>query len=59
MNMSELSSSNVFKSGGAIHDMMDGLPFNVMYCDRDLVIKYVNPKSFATLRGIEKLSASG
>lgn len=54
-DMSGLSSAAVFSSSGAIHDMMDGLPFNVMYCDRELVIKYLNPRSAQTLKSLESL----
>ncbi|WP_412463250.1 methyl-accepting chemotaxis protein [Halobacteriovorax sp. RT-2-6] len=51
----ELDCRNVFEGSGAIYDMLDKLPFNVMYCGTDLVIKYINPKSFESLRAIESL----
>ncbi len=35
--------------------MMADLPFNVMFCDNDYVIRYINPKSFETLKTVEKL----
>lgn len=37
-----------------IQSMMENSPINIMYCDRDLVIKYINPKSRETLKTIEK-----
>lgn len=40
--------------GSAALEMLEKLPFNVMYCDTDLVIRYVNGASRSTL---EKLSA--
>ena len=38
-----------------IHSMMENSPTNVMYADRDLVIRYLNPASTETLRGLEHL----
>jgi methyl-accepting chemotaxis protein len=35
--------------------MLQNAPVNVLYCDREFNIKYVNPKSLETLRTIEKL----
>jgi methyl-accepting chemotaxis protein len=37
-----------------IHSMMENAPVNIMYCDRDLNIQYINPKSRDTLRMIER-----
>ncbi len=34
--------------------MAENSPINILYCDRDFVINYVNPKSLETLRTIEK-----
>ncbi len=55
--MSKLMSSSemVFKNTKEIYSMMDNVPFNVMYCETDLVIKYVNNKSIETLGKLEKL----
>ncbi|MEH0862449.1 methyl-accepting chemotaxis protein [Halobacteriovorax sp. DPLXC-1] len=50
-----LNCKNIFDGTGVVYDMLDKLPFNVMYCGTDLVIKYVNPKSFESLRSIEAL----
>lgn len=50
-----LESKSVFNEDGAIYDILDKLPFNVMYCGTDLVIKYVNPKSMESLKAIEAL----
>jgi methyl-accepting chemotaxis protein len=55
IDQSKYLSINTIKDGDAIYEMIDNLPFNVMYCNRDLVIKYVNPKSFETLKKIEKI----
>ena len=38
-----------------ISAMLDAVPINVMYCDRDHIIRYVNPASERTLRNIERL----
>ena len=35
--------------------MLQNAPVNVLYCDREFNIKYVNPKSLETLQTIEKL----
>ncbi len=37
-----------------INSMMEDMPINVMAVDRDLNLVYLNPKSIATLRTIEK-----
>ncbi|QDV80636.1 Biofilm dispersion protein BdlA [Planctomycetes bacterium K2D] len=34
-------------------NMVENLPINVMFADRDLVIRYMNPASFKTLRSIQ------
>ena len=51
----QLSSQLIFKDTNEIYGMMDNIPFNVMYCGRDLVIKYLNSKSRDTLLSIENL----
>ena len=38
-----------------IHSMMENSPVNVMYADRDLVIRYINPASYGTLKELEHL----
>ncbi len=35
--------------------MLQNAPVNILYCDREFNIRYVNPKSLETLRSIEKL----
>ena len=35
--------------------MLENAPVNVMYCDRDFKIQYVNAKSYETLRTLENL----
>lgn len=49
------SSAEMLQGSNAIFEMMDSLPFNVMYCGTDLVIKYINPRSYETLTKIEEL----
>jgi methyl-accepting chemotaxis protein len=38
-----------------VSSMMDQAPINVMFADRDFNIRYVNPASLKTLKGIEHL----
>ena len=38
-----------------IHSMLENAPINVMMADTDLFIRYVNPASVKTLRGIQHL----
>jgi methyl-accepting chemotaxis protein len=38
-----------------VNSMMEQAPINVMFADRDLVIRYVNPASLRTLRTLERL----
>jgi len=40
---------------GRIQNMMDNAPINVMYADRDFVLRFMNPASTKTLRSIEDL----
>lgn len=47
-----VGSSN-FHSGEEILSVVENAPVNIMVCDLDLVIQYVNPKSFETLKSIE------
>ncbi|HVY31996.1 MAG TPA: methyl-accepting chemotaxis protein [Polyangiaceae bacterium] len=37
-----------------LRQMIDSAPINVMFCDLDLVIQYVNATSLSTLRALEK-----
>jgi len=56
MNTNGLVASQIaFQGNDAIFEMMDNLPLNVMYCGTDLIIKYINPKSYETLQAVEKL----
>jgi methyl-accepting chemotaxis protein len=50
-----ISSQIAFTGNDAIYEVMDSLPFNVMYCGLDLVIKYISPRSLETLKSIERL----
>lgn len=46
---------SIFQGGNEIFEMMDSMPINIMYCETDLIIKYINPNSYRTLKSIEKL----
>ncbi len=37
-----------------VRSMMENAPINMMYADRDLVLRYLNPASLTTLRKIEE-----
>jgi methyl-accepting chemotaxis protein len=39
---------------GSAYSMLEGAPFNVMYCNTDLVLRYLNPASVRTLRTVEQ-----
>ncbi len=34
--------------------ILESAPVNIMWCDRDLIVRYVNPKSLETLKVLEK-----
>lgn len=59
MNTNDLlgfvQSSKVFSDGAISGEILDELPINVMYCGRDLVIKYANRASINTLAGLADL----
>jgi methyl-accepting chemotaxis protein len=38
-----------------VNSMMENNPTNVMFCDTDMVIRYINPASLRTLRSIQHL----
>jgi len=40
---------------GRIQNMMDNAPLNIMYADKDFVLRFMNPASVKTLRGLEDL----
>jgi methyl-accepting chemotaxis protein len=42
------------KNLAQVKSMVENAPTNIMYCDTDRVIQYLNPKSDATLRTIEQ-----
>ncbi len=52
---SNISSAVLLQESAAVYEMMDNLPLNVMYCGTDLIIRYINPKSYDTLKRIESL----
>lgn len=37
-----------------VNSMMENLPINVMYADRDLTIRYINPSAVRTLKTLEQ-----
>jgi methyl-accepting chemotaxis protein len=37
-----------------VKSMMESAPFNILYCDRDLVLHYANPASIKTLKTLEQ-----
>lgn len=39
----------------SLFDVMEKLPLNIMFCDLDLTLKYVNSNSVNTLRGLQHL----
>ncbi|MEM6656375.1 MAG: PAS domain-containing methyl-accepting chemotaxis protein, partial [Planctomycetota bacterium] len=38
-----------------LSNMVEGLPINVIYADRDNIVRYMNPASLKTLRAVEHL----
>ena len=58
MNLREITESmakRVFEGSDEIYSILDAIPFNLLYCGTDLVIKYANPASLETLEKIESL----
>ncbi len=52
---SDISAIVKFKvEAGRLSSMVENAPVNVMFADRDFTIRYVNPASIHTLKGIEK-----
>ncbi len=51
----KISSKELFHGGQEPYDMLDYAPINIMYCDLDFKITYINPKSFETLSKIQYL----
>lgn len=50
-----LNASNVFSDPKITSEMIDIIPLNVMYCDLDLTLIYLNKKSIETLKKLEHL----
>ncbi len=46
---------SAFEGSDEIYSILDTVPFNLMFCGMDHIIKYVNPMSFSTLEKIEDL----
>lgn len=51
----KFSSLELLKGGKEVYEMLDKVPFNIMYCDLNFEIKYINNRSFETLKKIEHL----
>ncbi len=43
-----------FSSKEEVLGLLENAPTNIMYCNRDLIIQYMNPQSFETLKGISQ-----
>lgn len=54
-SLSNYRSAHYLSDTQVVFEMIDHLPTNVMYCGKDLVIKYINPRSAETLTKIAKL----
>jgi len=48
-------SFELFKGGREVFQMLDKLPFNIMFCDRNFNITYLNQKSYETFSLIRNL----
>ncbi len=49
------TSNSQLSSNAEILGLLENSPLNIMYCDTDLNVKYLNPKSIETLRSIQRL----
>jgi len=49
------TSDMIFNDVSEVYSMIDQVPFNVMYCETDLIIKYANNQSLQTLKKIAHL----
>lgn len=47
-----MSALDYFQSKDEVLSLLENSPINVMYCDRDLVIQYMNNQSYETLKKI-------
>jgi methyl-accepting chemotaxis protein len=45
---------NIAAEAARVRSMMDNSPINVMYADRDLIIRYMNPASLRQLRELQQ-----
>jgi len=53
--LTESLAKTAFKDSEEIFPILDAVPLNIMFCDTDLIIKYLNPTSVSTLEKIENL----
>jgi methyl-accepting chemotaxis protein len=49
------AANHPFNSIEEVINLIDALPYNVMYCDLTFVIRYMNQKSFETFRTLKKV----
>lgn len=47
--------NSIFSSMEEVIGLIDNSPLNVMYCDRDLTLKFINKKSLSTFKKLEHL----
>jgi methyl-accepting chemotaxis protein len=45
---------NLEREQALVKSMMENAPFNILYCDCDLVLQYANPASIKTLKTLEQ-----
>ncbi len=56
VNWEDITEKSQLESETArIQSMMDNLPINVLFCDRDLTLRYMNPASIRVLKTLEHL----
>ena len=48
------SATNPFNSVEELISLIDAMPFNVMYCDLNFIIRYMNQRSYDTLKQLRK-----
>jgi len=54
----DFSSFELLKGGREANEMLDSIPYNVMYCDLNFEIRYINKRSYETLKKLENLIGS-
>jgi len=51
----DFSSFELLKGGREANEILDSIPYNVMYCDLNFEIRYINKRSYETLKKLENL----